>query len=57
MSTFNGVPLYSPALFAGYDNTPKHAIEQFVNLSLDYGFIFPLLYVSLRSIIYIRRIR
>ena len=35
----------SPALFAGYDKTPKDAVEQFVNLSTDYGFIFPLLYV------------
>lgn len=33
----------SPALFAGYDRTPKHAVEQFVSLSVDYGLIFPLL--------------
>lgn len=39
---------HSPALFAGYDKTPKHAVEQFINLSLDYGFIYPLLYVSSR---------
>lgn len=34
---------HSPALFAGYAKTPTHAVEQFVNVSLDYGFIFPLL--------------
>ncbi|ORY34056.1 hypothetical protein BCR39DRAFT_234517 [Naematelia encephala] len=34
--------LANPALFAGYDKTPRHAVEQFVNLSVDYGFIFPL---------------
>jgi len=33
----------SPALFAGYTTTPVHAVENFVNLSLDYGFIFSLL--------------
>lgn len=33
----------SPALFAGYDRTPAHAVENFVNISVDYGFIFPLL--------------
>lgn len=38
----------SPALFAGYDKTPSHCVEQFVNVSLDYGFIFPLLYVHRR---------
>lgn len=36
----------SPALFAGYDRTPRHAVEQFINLSLDYGFIYPLLSVE-----------
>ncbi|ORX36705.1 hypothetical protein BD324DRAFT_601451 [Kockovaella imperatae] len=34
--------LANPALFAGYETTPAHAVEQFVNLSVDYGFIFPL---------------
>ncbi|GFZ43993.1 tRNA-dihydrouridine synthase 4 [Saitozyma sp. JCM 24511] len=34
--------LANPALFAGYDRTPKHAVEQFVSLSVDYGLIFPL---------------
>lgn len=33
-------------MFAGHDKTPKHAVEQFVNLSVDYGFIFPLLSVD-----------
>lgn len=33
----------SPALFAGYERTPRHAVENFVNLSVDYGFIFSLL--------------
>jgi tRNA-dihydrouridine synthase 4 len=33
----------SPALFAGYKTTPVHAVENFVNLSLDYGFMFSLL--------------
>lgn len=34
--------LANPALFAGYDKTPRHAVQQFINLSLDYGFIYPL---------------
>ncbi|BEI79989.1 hypothetical protein CcaverHIS002_0105180 [Cutaneotrichosporon cavernicola] len=34
--------LANPALFAGYDRTPVHAVENFVNLGLDYGFIFSL---------------
>ncbi|EIW70695.1 hypothetical protein TREMEDRAFT_68173 [Tremella mesenterica DSM 1558] len=34
--------LANPALFAGYTKTPIHAVEQFVNLSVDYGLIFPL---------------
>jgi tRNA-dihydrouridine synthase 4 len=38
--------MISPALFAGFDKTPIHAAEQFTNLSLDYGFIHPLLYVN-----------
>jgi tRNA-dihydrouridine synthase 4 len=41
----------SPALFAGYDKTPIHAVEQFVNISKDYGFIFPLLSVILTWLI------
>ncbi|TXT07169.1 hypothetical protein VHUM_03339 [Vanrija humicola] len=34
--------LANPALFAGYTVTPQHAVENFVNLSTDYGFIFSL---------------
>ncbi|WWD17345.1 hypothetical protein CI109_101786 [Kwoniella shandongensis] len=34
--------LANPALFAGYKVTPSHCISQFINLSLDYGLIFPL---------------
>ncbi|KLT42981.1 FMN-linked oxidoreductase [Cutaneotrichosporon oleaginosum] len=34
--------LANPALFAGYDRTPVHAVENFVNLGVDYGFIFSL---------------
>ncbi|KAK8864357.1 hypothetical protein IAR55_001604 [Kwoniella newhampshirensis] len=34
--------LANPALFAGYPTTPSHCITQFIDLSLDYGFVFPL---------------
>ncbi|WVN88276.1 uncharacterized protein L203_103479 [Cryptococcus depauperatus CBS 7841] len=34
--------LANPALFAGYDKTPKHCVSQFINLGLDYGFNFAL---------------
>ncbi|KAL1405445.1 tRNA dihydrouridine synthase [Vanrija albida] len=34
--------LANPALFAGYTSTPHHAVENFVNLADDYGFIFSL---------------
>lgn len=31
------------ALFAGSASTPKHAVENFVRLSMDYSLIYPLL--------------
>ncbi|ODO08871.1 tRNA-dihydrouridine synthase 4 [Cryptococcus wingfieldii CBS 7118] len=34
--------LANPALFAGYDKTPEHCVSQFINIGLDYGFVFPL---------------
>lgn len=36
--------LANPALFAGYDRTPHHAVAHFVNLATDYGFIHSLLH-------------
>ncbi|KAI5453565.1 tRNA dihydrouridine synthase [Naganishia albida] len=34
--------LANPALFAGYSSTPKHAVENFVRLTMDYSLIYPL---------------
>lgn len=31
------------ALFAGYSSTPKHAVENFIRLTMDYSLIYPLL--------------
>ncbi|KAJ9117967.1 hypothetical protein QFC20_000248 [Naganishia adeliensis] len=30
------------ALFAGYSSTPKHAVENFIRLTMDYSLIYPL---------------
>ncbi|EJT45654.1 hypothetical protein A1Q2_00858 [Trichosporon asahii var. asahii CBS 8904] len=34
--------LANPALFAGYERTPSHAVANFVNLATDYGLIYSL---------------
>ncbi|KAK4689067.1 tRNA-dihydrouridine synthase 4, partial [Tremellales sp. Uapishka_1] len=43
--------LANPALFAGYKRTPRHAVENFCNLSVDYGFISPLFHRHLAYMI------